>query len=454
MNIIRASLITCLVIGVSVAMASEPFYLTKSDLRYLGAFKITYSSTEGGKTGYSSGRIAISPETNSFFMTGLGSSNTNMTLAEFSMPQLSLTDDYDQLPATGAPIQAYVDFYRDERLSQTTSANIRNISGLNLINGRLFVTAHDTYYTSNTEDTAFVIESPFDMANSYVTGYWGFEGGTRSSGWISPIPPNLQTELGGDYLVGMARQASVNSRWSQGPSAYSFTLSDLDTVTDGVVVDTNMLLDYPLVNRLAPDPFNYIRDSSDSFTSDFTQEQLDNCPDFVNDADLWKQECVLDNDLWTEVARAFYGFIVPGTRTYLALGRMGGIRHGMGYKITPVGARSPCSGECPHIQTDWDSYIWLYKVDDLIAHRNGEMTSYESRPYEYSAFKQPFDDADGDGRITTIGGADYDPETNRLYILNKSAGERVPVMLVYEIALNRPKPPLLLNQIVLSHSDL
>lgn len=443
-------LITCCAVS-SVLFSGYSFaddddtLLLMQDLNYLGAFRITYASTDEGKLNYAQGRIAVSSETNSFFIAG----NPYEAIAEYAIPEIVNSTDIDDLNYTGDPIQEFKDF--SESASYTTeNNNIRNIAGMEVINGKLVVSVFDAYDAASSSgfdvDNLFIVEDAFDLANSEVTGYMEMEDNMFAAGWLSPIPTNLQSELGGDYLTGSARMASIDGRWSMGPSAYSLDIDTLLNTPAGSTVQNTTLQKYGLYTRLwwqlpqtngyDQNQWNYIDEDDEPVT----------CPEFYTDNTDWNEDCVMENDLWSELSRAHYGVIVPGTRTYLTIGRSMGHRYGASYKNTPIGYGTACSGGCPYDWTDRDNYIWMFDVDDLIAHKNGETESYDAFPYEYGAFKFPLDDVEDDGVIQLVVGADYDPDLNRLYVVldkaDPQSGLKVaPLVLVYEIDLNRPKAP-------------
>lgn len=435
MNIKSIKKASCCIVSsimLSGFASSEDLLLLPTDLQYLGSFRLDYVTGQDARLGFSKGRIAVSPATNSFFISGF----PFLSIAEFSIPELTKTDVLSEMKKTGPALQEF-SLFNDRIPYKTEKNNIRNMGGMELIDNKLVVTVYDPYDANDGDgfdvDNLMIIENPFDLENSEVRGYVGMNDKMLATGWLSPIPTNLQEELGGDYLTGGARMASVNSRWSQGPSAYSFNKQNLLNIKPGEVVPNIRLQNYPVDNRMAEDSFNYPR----PYTED--------CPSFVKDASQWKAECVLENDLWTEVSRAAYGVIVPGTGTYLTLGRMGGRRYGMAYKNTPIGRTTSCSGECPHVWSDWDNYVWLFDVQDLIDHKNGLTNAYDARPYEYGPIEIPGQEVEGEGRIATIIGADYDEINNRLYIVmmadNEGGFETIPLIAVYQIALNRPKSP-------------
>lgn len=428
---------------ISGLLAAEPISLIMSDLQYLGAFRITATNQEGGKTGWASNKIAISSDTNSFFLGGSPFSS----IAEFQIPEIVKSHNLDDLAFTGPPIQNFSNWA--SRIGyRTPKNNIRSIGGISLINGKLAISVYDPYDAAKAEgfalDNMVIIDDAADLANSTVTGFFTMESNMYAAGWLSPIPPNLQEKLGGDYITGSARMASINARWSMGPSAYSLYVNDLLNIKEGATVPNTKLQRYGLTKRM-----DWQLPNSNTWNYEGTNLiPTENCPSFVNDNSAWKAECVLENDIWTEVSRAFYGAIIPGTTTYLTVGRLGGRNKGIAYKNLPINGGHRCSGECPYDWTDWDNYIWLFDVQNLINVKNGIQEEHDAMPYEYGPIKLPFDDLNGNGFISSISSADFDPKTNRLYIVLGNADtvqnrlEAPGIVIVYEIALNRPKAPV------------
>lgn len=398
--------------------------------------------------GFASGHIALSPNTNSFFISG----RPYESIAEYAIPDIVNSTNLEDLAFTGEPLQDFSNF--SESPSFTTEYNdIRNIGGMELVGDKLIVSVFDPYDAASASgfdvDNFFIIEDAYNLESSEVTGYFQMEDKMFAAGWLSPMPPHLQEELGGDYFAGSARQASINARWSTEPSGYSLNINEFLETDAGGLAENTTFQRYTFNDSLHEHSTNYIRQTTGTYTSPFTLEEQENCPEFYTDNTKWKQECVLDNDLWTDTSEAFYGAIIHGTNTYLSLGILSGAASGISYKNTPIDGRGQCPGHCPHIWTDRDNYIWLFDVQDMIDVKNGLSNPYDARPYEYGAIKLPFDDLNEDGVISYITGADYDPASNRLFIAMGRADpfqdfESTAVILVYDIALNRPLPPLLM----------
>jgi len=242
---------------------------------------------------------------------------------------------------------------------------------------QLIVNAYE-YYDSPGDNwlTTLAVRDADDLAGSSVDGFVAFEGGAgHTSGWLSPVPPAWQAALGGTHVTGQSSGIPIISRTSVGPSAFAFDPGDL--MGPGPLPDpiqTTTLLDYSLSHPLHADL------SNDSRT----------------------------NALWTHLSRATYGLVVPGTRTYLALGSSGGHVSGVGYKITQDDG-TLCGGYCSYAADDNYAYYWAYDLDDLIAVRQGTLASYDVRPYEVGELPVPFPTRE-------IGGGAFDAASGTLYL--------------------------------------
>jgi len=246
---------------------------------------------------------------------------------------------------------------------------------------QLIVNAYEYYDApgDNTQ-TTLVVRNSDNLADSTVSGYYSFQGGAgHTSGWISPIPNYWQNKLGGDYITGQSSGIPIIGRTSVGPSAFALTMDSMTGVSVPNPVPTKKLLDFSLDHPLHTDLSN---------TSG-------------------------TNDIWTHLSRVVYGFIVPGTRTYLTIGYSGGHASGVCYKCTQNNGNT-CGGYCANDADDYAHYYWLWDVNDLLAVKNGTKNSYAIRPYEYGEFPTPF-------ATDSFGGGTFDPATGTLYLTVQGA---------------------------------
>lgn len=380
--------------------------LSISDLSYQGAARIDISTFGESRMAYTEGTFAVSPNLASIFVVG---HTQHQAIAEFSLPQLSMAQEIPNLPMAKNKQPFYTVF---DRVPTGNPDGINRITGLELVSGNLIANGVQYYDgDANNTDTTFVIEDPMDLKNSPITGFLKLAARAHATGWITPIPPRYQDSFKGDYIFGYASNYAINSRSSMGPSAFSVNISNVLNANSGSKILMETLLDYSIENPLAQDAYNHSG----------------------------------ENDLWTEVSKAFIGFIVPGSDTYAVFGSTGGLTSGIGYKITQDNGFQ-CGGPCPYKASDIYNYYWFYKVNDLLSVSRGEKLPYELTPYDYGEFKLPFQNQDTIPKL--IIGASFDEASNTLFFMLGGADklqsqyEKAPLILSYRIDLtSRPLPP-------------
>ena len=84
------------------------------------------------------------------------------------------------------------------------------------------------------------------------------------------------------------------------------------------------------------------------------------------DAGRARHRPVPASPLWNFLSKARFGFIAPGTSTFVVLGETGGTRSGIGYKITQDNGNL-CGGYCAYDHDDDDNAFWLFDVNDILA---------------------------------------------------------------------------------------
>jgi hypothetical protein len=208
------------------------------------------------------------------------------------------------------------------------------ISGMKMIDGRLWVALTDFYdATGNNTITHVVI----DPQTKDVTPWIRMQGAARVSGWLQPIPEEWQERLGGPWLAGHAENLPIAFRNSNGPSLF---------VWDGVEqadIATTPIINYTLDTVMNTDRYNRGPDTS---------------------ATTLVPKLVGDNDLWTVESEARIGFILGDK--YIVFGRQGAMRTGIGYKIvTKDGAKQ--EGPSAYDRKDYDHFFWQYDLNDVLA---------------------------------------------------------------------------------------
>lgn len=351
-----------------------------SDIRYQGAFRLPASTYGASSLNYSEGPLEYNRANHSVFIVGHAQ---QQNIAEFAVPKIINSTALADLAMASAPLQSFTPVL--DRAIGGNPQSLDRIGGMELVetaSGRQLVINAYEYYDApgdNTQ-TTLIARNSDSLAGSIMDGYYTFQGcAGHTSGWISPIPSQWQSKLGGDYITGQSSGIPIISRTSVGPSAFAFVMSSLTggTVPDPVAIAK--LLDFNLVHPLHSDLSN------------------------ITGA----------NDIWTHLSRVVYGFIVPGTRTYLTIGNSGGHASGVCYKCTQNNGNT-CGGYCANDADDYAHYYWLWDVNDLVAVKKGAKKSYAVRPYEYGEFPTPF-------ATNSFGGGSFDPDTGTLFLTVQGA---------------------------------
>ena len=348
--------------------------LAVDDFQFEGAFRIPAGDFGSSSANYAAGPIAFNPANQSLFLVGHAQQHP---IAELVIPAIVNSTTLADLSMASAPTQGFVGVLGDASGGNPQEMNA--IGGMLWFEGpngpELIVNAYEYYDApADNSHTTLVVRNAADIAGAAKDGWFELGGGAHASGWMSAIPAQHQAALGGAFLTGHSSGVPIISRLSVGPSAFVFDPGALVGGAAPGPVATSALLDFSLGSPLSAD--------------------------LSNDTG--------DNDLWTHLSHAAYGFIPPGTRTYVTLGFSGGHETGVCYKCTPEGGTAECGGYCANDVDDYANYYWFWDVDDLAAVKAGAKAPHEVAPYAYGAFPIPFD-----GQIA--GGA-YDAASGLLYL--------------------------------------
>ncbi len=387
--------------------------LSLDNFKYRGGFRVSskkFGDSPFSSTDFSQGIITLNPERNSFFIVG---HPQDSMIAEMEIPPLVVSNNILDFNIANKLIQPFTKFHQTSRVDTGINNRFR-VTGIEVIDDGLMVNYINWYDANGSEtDTSVFFDDADNLSNSKIKGPYQLLGAAHSAGWLSKIPDDWQSVLGGTHISGAQAGAAISSRLSVGPSA--FVINPTDTVARSPAghVDAYRLMDFPLPNILY-DKSKY-EDNAD-------RDQI-----------LYNTD--KNNDLWTYVSGAGYGFIMPGTSTYVTIGRSGGHESGMGYKITQDDGRV-CGGPCPYANDDYASFYWLWDVNDLVKVKLGFEEAHNLRPYSYGEFPLPME-----FHQLGINGGAFDAETNLLYIsipMGDTVGtySRPPLFLAFEIVLD------------------
>ena len=399
--------------------------ISMSSFQYAGGFRLPqgqFGDGDNSSHSYSPGPIAYNPVNRSLFTV---SHAYEQGIGEFAIPEIISSTDINQFN-TATVLQDFRSFH-EEGEAPTGIDNYFLVTGMELVRNKLVVNFINWYDASGGEtDTTAVFQNPENLAESDIVGPFQLNGAAHAAGWFTPIPSEWQSELGGDYIAGHAH-GSISSRLSIGPPAHVLNSVDVTDSTTGSAVSALPVIDFSLSNPLYD-------------TSIYDFPATDSYSDIAYNVDG-------RNRLWTQISGASYGFIVPGTSTYMTLGYAGGFYSGLGYKITQTDGNA-CGGPCSYDPDDNYNHYWLWDVSDMVKVKNGELAPSDVRPYEYGILDTPVSSA-------RIKGAAYDAINKRLFLSLKNGDtlptySRPPLILVY--SNNGPysvKPPLMVPQTML-----
>lgn len=386
-----------------------------SILNYQGAFRLPGNTFGASSLRYQQRAvIGYNNATDNLLIIGEGDAN-NEFIGEFSIPAIVREENgvYANLNfATNT--QPFINVL-DQDTNDGDFSFGRSISGIYTIGGEIFINYFSYYDNSpfNTDTTVIKRNAAnINASTDDVVGSLKMTGACHASGWISQIPAEWQTALGGTHISGHSSSTTktINTRHSVGPSAYVFTATDFTAPNNpaiGSAITAQPVLNYPIEHHLG----------------------------IVTQGDLVDQRLNDAGTIWSNLSEAAYGFILPGTSTYMVIGGGGGFFGGITYKpVYPDGTTS--AGHAPTVQGEYSNDYWLYDVNDLVAVKNGTMESWEPLPYSSGRFVVPF--ATTDSLRHRVTGASYDSTNQFLYVTisgidNQGVGSSQPVCLQYTL---------------------
>lgn len=405
----------------TTAVAADEATLTalplfsKQSLQYLGGFSFSNTTSGVSDASYAQGPIAVGPNGDTIFLVGYAGAQG---VAEFNIPALvNSTSTANFNRATYKQKFSKV-------LNRASGGNpqaLDSIGGMAYINDQLLINTYVYYDAGGTvTNTTLAVRNPSDLANSEIRGFFSLAPAAHAAGWITPIPGEWQSLLGGTYITGFSSGIPIINRLSVGPSAFTFS-PDQPRLADQSPgkISTKTLLDFNLDH-----PLGYDMQST------------------YSDSNSYLYNMKLTNNLWTHMSSAVVGFIVPGTRTYLTIGNTGGLTSGIGYKATQE-TGEVCPGGCAYNSKDYYNYYWAWDLRDMLKVMRGEIKSYEVMPHAYGRLDLPI------GYKLLIGGS-FDAKKGIVYLTAAQADSveyyRGPSVLAYKVSagstqLAPPSPP-------------
>lgn len=386
------------------AQTTEPL-LSQSNLVYVGAFRVPqmYPNPDYSYGGWGLGYYA---STNSLYL--VGNLQTNLT-GEISIPTPVNSTSLSSLN-TATSLQSLVDTTNGTLASIAPGSGTQNFIGGNLpYNGKLYIVAESTYDGAGSQALSQWVHS----LTLSTAGSGPYKVGTQAQDWVGgylgTIPSEWQSLFGGNpALVGGGCQ-SIASVTSNGPALSVYNPANLGSSTPATAI-----LGYPLANPLG----------------------------------VWNAQFNATSNPYNGNVR-IGGVVWPaGTSSILFFGSAGTgpFCYGQGTSTqslsgTAVPGESgvvycydPSSNAKGDHSYPYTEYVWAYNANDLLKVFNGSEAMYTPRPYAMWSFSLPFDA----GQQVPIGGAAYDPSTNRIYLsqlcTDNSPTECYPMIHVFTVS--------------------
>ena len=147
----------------------------------------------------------------------------------------STTSDVSALPVTSDPLQP---FTKVLGIAPNPESHDR-ITGLLCFDNELLVNS-ETWYDAAADnvDTTLAVRDSSNLLGT-IDGYFELSGRAHAAGYMGNIPLQLQSKFdGAQYFTGWSSVYSITSRYSQGPSLWTFDPNGMSGASDGPVAST------------------------------------------------------------------------------------------------------------------------------------------------------------------------------------------------------------------------
>jgi hypothetical protein len=362
---------------VDTAAPSPLFHMR--DAEYLGAFRLPkFNNFDFCQCGLTFDKDGNSGK-GSLFIATFNFKDANWGgVAECSIPTPAIGTSLSELN-TCTILQPDTDAL-EQRLYLARSAGFgaaSNIMGLQVNGQKLYINAAANYDANGTQSANFFVRDK-NLSTTSVQGPFGttlfYQG--RMAGYMAPVPSMYQADVGGDTISGMW-SASIVTRESSGPAAFSYNLADIGPIR----LTPNKLIFYPSTNQLG-----------------FYNQSGGGC------GHTWVPPCLENGDVQLDFNPGLSGHegavIASGLRTIMFFGGLGVGPYGYGTATTDPALNGKPNGlgdyswydpEEPSKGTHaypYRAYYWLYRLDDALAVKNGTMKDEDAYPYEYGDISQ------------------------------------------------------------------
>lgn len=400
--------------GLAQTATTEPL-LQQANLVYQGAFRLPQIPCNTPPNCFAFGGTALAYNAADHSLYIIGHRYTQLT-AEISIPTLVNSPSPSDLNVATV-LQPLTDALDGERNDvNPTDPNAHLIGGQLVYGGRLII-AVESYYDAADKQKTSHFARPLNLATAGPL-IGPVTVGSQYPGWVSgymtTVPPEWQSLLGGPALTGNCCLA-ITSIQSNGPALSVFDPAAIGTSNPVPAVS---LVGYPHTLPLGSG-YN-------------TQSTLFNGTTMIT------------------------GVVFPaGTRSVLFFGRqgVGPFCYGPGTLDTSLAGTvasvlahdkwcyDPAqSGKGTHAYP-YVYQVWAYDANDLLAVKNGSKQPYEIQPYATWTLTLPFESP---AKYNRIGGAAYDPQDDLIYVSQMCGDSNCnPIIHAFKVTLGSaaPEPP-------------
>ena len=209
-----ALILCCLSLSTLIASIDLP-RLGSGDLQYIGGFRLPAASANGVDFSFGGQPMAFNPANNSLFV-----GSYHGSIAEVSIPTPVNSSSVNALPFATF-LQPFSD-PTEGHISEISTSGVTT-SGLMVYGNRLYGTATIFYDANNTQTFSHYSRS-LQLNQPSFSGWstvWQQDRSGFVSGWMTPVPAEWQSLLGGPALTG---QCCLPIAWrtSNGPAAFAF----------------------------------------------------------------------------------------------------------------------------------------------------------------------------------------------------------------------------------------
>jgi hypothetical protein len=279
------------------------------DLKYLGAFRLKNEPYGISSVDYAVGTLAYNPNRHSLFIVGHAQHNA---VAEYPIVPAGTQTNVQDLPETPKPLQNFVDLLK----KVNNPEELDRITGMMVIDNVLYVNA-ETWYDggADNKDTSLYVSNANNLAGSSVNGFFRLQGAANCAGYMGQIPPEFQARFGGaEFYTGWSSVYSILSRYSLGPSFWTFRPDDMRMM---LTQPKKVITTTPWIN------YGYSNGNRSHWLSPRATEWADQGT---------SGPFVPSDKLWNPLSQGMYGFFIPSTRTWCVIGTTAGLESGIGYK--------------------------------------------------------------------------------------------------------------------------